>query len=205
MVSLTVSGPGTMLFAMVSALIRETHAGAEIQPGAHSRECAGVHVGLLGTSRWLFISTTHGPAADAVQALSSGACAALTLDSSPEEFRLAMKALLDGERGYVPIEMVRWMAGEALGRTEGGPSARAGLTVREREILQLVARGHSNAEIARALLISPNTVRTHVHALSVKLEATSRTRMLARARALAIPEAFEFEGRPTDTAERVSA
>ena len=51
--------------------------------------------------------------------------------------------------------------------------------------------GSTNAEIAEQLSISTNTVRTHLHALSVKFEASNRTRMLANARALAVPEAFD--------------
>jgi LuxR family maltose regulon positive regulatory protein len=70
------------------------------------------------------------------------------------------------------------------------------LTAREREILQLVARGCTNPEIAERLLISTNTVRTHLHALSVKFEATNRTRMLANARALSVPEALDAGDRP---------
>jgi DNA-binding NarL/FixJ family response regulator len=60
-----------------------------------------------------------------------------------------------------------------------------------------VARGYTNAEIAERLLITTNTVRTHLHALSVKFEATNRTRMLANARALAVPEAMDA-GDPAD-------
>ena len=123
-----------------------------------------------------------------VAALSDGASATVNLDSSPREMALAVASLIDGERGYVPIDMMRWIAGEALAKA--GPS-RPALTLREREILRLVSRGFSNGEIAEALTISTNTVRTHLHTLSVKLEANSRTRMLANARALAYPEAFD--------------
>ena len=113
-------------------------------------------------------------------------------------------ALLDGAQGYVPIDMMRWIAGEALSRGPGQPS-RPVPTAREREVLQLVARGLSNGEIARALTISTNTVRTHLHALSVKLEATSRMKMLANARALAITEAFDSPTAGQTRAARVPA
>jgi DNA-binding NarL/FixJ family response regulator len=57
-------------------------------------------------------------------------------------------------------------------------------------VLALVAQGLSNAEIAATLVISTNTVRTHLHSLALKLEATSRARVVANARALGIREAL---------------
>lgn len=61
-----------------------------------------------------------------------------------------------------------------------------GISPREREVLALLAAGHSNKEIARLLAISPNTVKTHVAALIAKLEASRRTQAIERARSLAI-------------------
>jgi DNA-binding CsgD family transcriptional regulator/tetratricopeptide (TPR) repeat protein len=55
------------------------------------------------------------------------------------------------------------------------PAAVDGLTPRELEVLRLVAKGRSNAEIAAALFIGPGTVRTHVSAILAKLNAKSRT------------------------------
>lgn len=49
------------------------------------------------------------------------------------------------------------------------------LTLRERDVLKLIADGKSNQEIADILVISPNTVRHHVHQLLRKLRCTSRT------------------------------
>jgi predicted ATPase/DNA-binding CsgD family transcriptional regulator len=56
------------------------------------------------------------------------------------------------------------------------------LTERELEILHLVAQGLSNREIARELVISLGTVKTHIHNICSKLDATSRTQAIARAR-----------------------
>jgi len=61
-----------------------------------------------------------------------------------------------------------------------------GISGREREVLELLAAGHSNKEIARLLGISPNTVKTHVAALLGKLEVTRRTQAIRKARALQI-------------------
>jgi DNA-binding CsgD family transcriptional regulator len=61
-----------------------------------------------------------------------------------------------------------------------------GLTARECEILALLASGQSIKEIARALGISPNTVKTHVGRLYEKLEVQNRVLALEKARALAL-------------------
>ena len=194
--SLCVIGSDTLLTASIAALLRE--GGFAVQVELPQNESSGVRVAHGPSGSWMFVSANRGPDADAVQALSQGASATLNLDSRRDELDLGVGALLDGAQGYVPIDMMRWIAGEVLNRN-GQPTARPILTVREREVLRLVARGLSNAEIARALTISTNTVRTHLHALSVKLEATSRTKMLANARALAITEAFDS---PAGASER---
>ncbi len=58
--------------------------------------------------------------------------------------------------------------------------AMAGLTHREREILELIAQGHSNPEIARSLHIAPGTVRVHVHAILQKLGVRDRTQAVVQ-------------------------
>ena len=61
-----------------------------------------------------------------------------------------------------------------------------GISTRESEVLELLAAGHSNKEIARLLGISPNTVKTHVASLLLKLGSTRRTQAIRKARALEI-------------------
>ncbi len=83
--------------------------------------------------------------------------------------------------------------GRGLFRSEprGGtfvPNERAlsslGITEREREVLQLLADGRSNKEIAARLELSPNTVKTHVARLFEKLQVARRTEAILRARQL---------------------
>lgn len=62
----------------------------------------------------------------------------------------------------------------------------AGLSAREMDVLRLVCKGHSNAEIADALFVSPNTVKTHVSNLLFKLDAKRRTQAAERARTLGL-------------------
>jgi DNA-binding CsgD family transcriptional regulator len=66
----------------------------------------------------------------------------------------------------------------------GRVHAAAGISGRELQVLQLLAAGHSNKEIARRLAVSPNTVKTHVARLFEKLQASRRTQAIARAREL---------------------
>ncbi len=68
----------------------------------------------------------------------------------------------------------------------GNPQAQAalGISPRELDVLHAVAAGQSNKEIARALDIAPNTVKTHLARLYDKLGARRRTEAIARAREL---------------------
>jgi LuxR family transcriptional regulator, maltose regulon positive regulatory protein len=58
------------------------------------------------------------------------------------------------------------------------------LTAREREVLEVLAQGASNQEIAKTLVIAPNTVKRHVQAILAKLGVRNRTQAAARARHL---------------------
>lgn len=60
------------------------------------------------------------------------------------------------------------------------------ITKREIEVLQLLASGMSNAEIAETLFVSQNTIKTHVSNLFVKLEAKRRTQAIDRAKILGL-------------------
>ena len=71
---------------------------------------------------------------------------------------------------------------------DGNPKALAalGLSERELEVLQELAAGHANKEIAARLHVSPNTVKTHVSRVFEKLGAKRRTDAIRRARELGI-------------------
>lgn len=61
-----------------------------------------------------------------------------------------------------------------------------GITEREIEVLELLARGQLNREIGETLFVSPNTVKTHLANLYGKLEVSRRTQAIQKARALGI-------------------
>lgn len=73
-------------------------------------------------------------------------------------------------------------------RFDGNPKARAalGISARELAVLEALAEGRSNKEIAAALAVSTNTVKTHVAHLFEKLDASRRTEAVSKARALGI-------------------
>jgi LuxR family transcriptional regulator, maltose regulon positive regulatory protein len=58
------------------------------------------------------------------------------------------------------------------------------ISAREVEVLELIAKGRSNAQIARDLFVTVGTVKSHVHAIATKLGTTSRTESASRAREL---------------------
>lgn len=66
----------------------------------------------------------------------------------------------------------------APGRRDPAPAALKGVTEREREVLVLVGRGLSNAEIARDLYISVATAKAHVARLLTKLDARDRVQLV---------------------------
>ena len=71
---------------------------------------------------------------------------------------------------------------------DGNPQAVAslGISGRELEVLELLAAGQSNKEIAGTLSVSPNTVKSHVSRLFEKLEVSRRTQAVQRARELGV-------------------
>jgi DNA-binding CsgD family transcriptional regulator len=84
-----------------------------------------------------------------------------------------------------------WVGGRLFRRTpvaEFAPNkpaqASLGISERELEVLTLIAAGQTNKQIAKALDVSPNTVKTHVASLFGKLDARRRTEAILRAREL---------------------
>lgn len=63
---------------------------------------------------------------------------------------------------------------------------RLGISKREHEVLELMARGHSNQEIAEKLFVSVNTIKTHLSNLFLKLEVSRRTQAIQKAKELCL-------------------
>lgn len=198
MVELRISTSEPLFGAFVGALIQNLKPELVLVHGEDDSPIGpslGVTVHIPASRRWMFVSSGKAALNEAASALAAGAASVVTTDSDPEDFERALAALLSENESYIPLRTLRSIATEATqpkaGTPADGPAQE--LTARERDVLRLVSLGNSNTEIAKELTISANTVRSHLHALSVKLQATGRMKMLANARALQIPEAFATE------------
>jgi DNA-binding NarL/FixJ family response regulator len=109
-------------------------------------------------------------------ALAAGASGFLLKDVPPEDLIHGVQVVASGD-GLLAPSVTRMLIAEfAQGRRNHKPVALPGvsLTPREVEVLELVARGQSNAEIAETLFVSDNTVKTHVTHLLDKLGLRDR-------------------------------
>jgi DNA-binding NarL/FixJ family response regulator len=109
-------------------------------------------------------------------ALQAGASGFLLKDGSPEHLVAAVRTVTVGDALLAPTitrRLVERYARPAVS-SERPPEALAELTGRETEVLMLVTRGMSNAEIAAELVVSEATVKTHVAGILAKLGVRSR-------------------------------
>ncbi|GAB2883321.1 response regulator [Nocardioides pacificus] len=116
-----------------------------------------------------------------VAAVRAGARGYLLKSATPDEVERAVRAVANGEVILGPKVAARAMSVLLGGRT----AARVPfpeLTDREREVLDLLARGFDNATISRRLVLSPKTVRNHVSNVLTKIGAADRAAALLRAR-----------------------
>ncbi|MFI9345965.1 response regulator [Streptomyces sp. NPDC052773] len=112
------------------------------------------------------------------EALRAGASGFLLKDASAEQLAEAVRVVAAGDALLAPGITRRLIA--EFSRLDGAPRAPlkervADLTERETEVLALIARGWSNAEIARHLVVAEQTVKTHVSRILVKLGLRDRT------------------------------
>jgi DNA-binding NarL/FixJ family response regulator len=116
-------------------------------------------------------------------ALRAGASGFLLKDTPPEELVAAVRIVADGEALLAP-SVTRRLIAEFASRPEAAPPPTAALdslTDREREVLTLMARGLSNAEIAERLYLGETTVKTHVGRVLMKLDLRDRVQAVVLA------------------------
>jgi DNA-binding NarL/FixJ family response regulator len=116
------------------------------------------------------------------EALRNGAAGFLVKDTEPAELVRAVRAAHAGD-GLLSPGVTRRLIAEFAARSKEpeGASSLALLTEREREVLALVGMGLSNEEIARRLVVSPLTAKTHVSRTMVKLGARDRAQLVVLA------------------------
>ena len=117
------------------------------------------------------------------QALRWGASGFLLKDASAEELANAVRVVAAGDALLAPGVTRRLIAEFARLGAPRGPSRRqlGELTERETEVLALVARGMSNAEIAGRLVVAEQTIKTHVSRILMKLGLRDRTQAVVLA------------------------
>ncbi|MEV3988399.1 response regulator transcription factor [Streptomyces sp. NPDC049837] len=116
------------------------------------------------------------------EAIRAGASGFLVKDTEPDELLRAVRAVVAGDALLSP-GVTRRLIAEFAARSKRpvGDARLDGLTEREREVMALVGIGLSNEEIARRLVVSPLTAKTHVSRTMVKLGARDRAQLVVLA------------------------
>jgi two-component system NarL family response regulator len=112
----------------------------------------------------VLVLTTYDNEEDIFHALESGARGYLLKDTTKEEIIAAVRQIHQGER-YLPQAVAARLADRLV---------RPSLTPRELDVLRLVSRGRTNKEMAAAMFISEETVKTHMKSLFQKLDVHDR-------------------------------
>ena len=115
-------------------------------------------------------------------ALQAGAHGYMLKGARQEELARGIRAVACGESIFGAGIAARVIDVFAGSRGNHPPLAFPELTDREREVLDLIASGRSNGEIAKHLVLSPKTVRNHVSNIFNKLQARDRPAVIVRAR-----------------------
>ena len=117
------------------------------------------------------------------EALRAGASGFLLKDTPPDQLTAAIRVVAAGDALIAPSVTRRLIAEFAARPTRPAspPAGLADLTPRELEVLRLVARGRSNAEIAADLVVSSTTVKGHVARILMKLEVRDRVQAVVLA------------------------
>ncbi|MFD5431903.1 response regulator [Kitasatospora sp. NPDC127067] len=137
------------------------------------------------------VLTTYADDDSLFPALRAGARGYLTKDAGAEEIARAVANVRSGAAGLSPQVQLRLLERLSEQHGDSGPAAGRpgtrsgelpdGLTVREAEVLALIAEGLSNAEIAQRLFVSQATVKTHINNLFAKTAVRDRAQAVAYA------------------------
>jgi DNA-binding NarL/FixJ family response regulator len=135
---------------------------------------AARRIAALGTRTAVLILTTFDRDDYLFEALRAGASGFLLKNASPEKLIEAVQTVAAGDALLAPDVTRRVIERFASGRVAVPDPAVDSLTEREREVLGLVAKGMTNAEIARALFLGEATVKTHLSKVLLKLGLRDR-------------------------------
>jgi DNA-binding NarL/FixJ family response regulator len=129
----------------------------------------------------VLVLTTFGDDDHLYPALTAGATGFLLKDAPPEELLDGIRRAAAGDSPFSQ-DVLRRLVRRAVDARAGAPRPLPGLTGRERDVLDLVADGLSNTEIAERLHIGVTTVKTHITSLMTKTDSPNRVRLALYAR-----------------------
>jgi DNA-binding NarL/FixJ family response regulator len=128
-----------------------------------------------------------------IEGMRAGAAGYLLKDCSAEELCTAVRAVARGQILLQASSIAQLLAGIPIQQSStsrdtplSSTAEKIGLTVRELEVVRLIAQGHSNTEIAAELFVSDATVKTHINHIFSKLGARDRSQVIVKARQLGL-------------------
>ncbi|CAN7149713.1 response regulator transcription factor [Microbacterium foliorum] len=149
----------------------------DLQFGSQSQDTgvdATRRIRALEAPPYVLVLTNYDSDADILGAVEAGASGYLLKDAPPHELTAAVRAAAAGESALAPM-----IASRLLDRMR---APRVSLSSREIEVLELVAAGRSNSEVAEQLFVSETTVKSHLAHIFSKLDVSSRTAAVSEAR-----------------------
>ncbi len=138
----------------------------------------------------ILVVTMFGDDDSLFASIRAGARGYLLKGAAPDDVERAVRAVANGEMLLGPQVASRAATYISGTRTRGGVVFPE-LTDREREVVDLVARGYDNATIARRLVLSSKTVRNYVYGVLVKLDVPDRAQLIVRAREAGLGDSGE--------------
>ncbi|WP_339618385.1 response regulator transcription factor [uncultured Salinibacterium sp.] len=132
----------------------------------------------LDAAPYVLVLTNYDTDGDILGAVEAGASGYLLKDAPPHELIAAVRAAAAGESALAPV-----IAGRLLDRMR---APQVSLSKREIEVLERVAAGMSNAAIAGEMFVSQTTVKSHLVHIFSKLNVSSRTAAVSKARELGV-------------------
>jgi DNA-binding NarL/FixJ family response regulator len=130
----------------------------------------------------VLVLTMHEDDESVFAAVQAGARGYLVKGARQTELLRAVRAVADGGAVFGPAVARRMMEFFSAAARATSVATFPDLTAREREILDLVARGRSNAQIADQLVLSTKTVRNHVSSIFTKIQVVDRAQAIVKAR-----------------------
>jgi DNA-binding NarL/FixJ family response regulator len=125
-------------------------------------------------STGVVLYTAHADRAGLAEALDAGVRAYVLKEAPLQDLLRAIETVVSGGTNVDPV-----LAGFLTAAAATDPAKQ--LTVRQRDVLRLIASGLSNEQVGKALVLSPETVRTHLRKAMRKLDADNRTQAVATA------------------------